>query len=93
MAYSLQEKLEILNFAKDHGINAAAAHFGVTGATITLWNKQLKLFLLPEINYVTDCNQELRINFSFFFAVLCTHTKMQHDLRKNLQSTEKSRQV
>lgn len=50
----------------------------------------IEALLLPEINYVTDCNQELRINFLSFFPVLCAHTKMQHDLKKNLQSTEKN---
>lgn len=42
--YSQERKIEILTYARDHGVVAAARHFGVPNATIARWNNTLKIY-------------------------------------------------
>lgn len=44
MAYSKEEKLKILEFAKEHGINAAANHYHVSMPSIVAWNNKYHIY-------------------------------------------------
>ena len=44
MAYTTEYKLEILAYAKQCGVSAAAQMYNVTSASIILWNKKYKVY-------------------------------------------------
>ena len=43
MAYSTAEKLEILNYAKEYGLEATVQTYHVSKATVILWNKKYNI--------------------------------------------------
>lgn len=49
--YSKERKMEILTYARDHGVNAACRHFGVMHATIRYWNKTLNIYSVKTAEY------------------------------------------
>ena len=44
MAYTNEEKIRILNFARDNGVVRAAQYFGLSKYSITAWNKQFQVY-------------------------------------------------
>lgn len=44
MAYSYEEKIAILEFARDNGTIAAAEYFGVSSSTVVRWNKKYQIY-------------------------------------------------
>lgn len=42
--FDLDTKLEILNFAKEHGISNASRKYNVPSSTIQIWNEKLKVY-------------------------------------------------
>lgn len=60
MAYSLKERMEILEHAKQHGIRAAVVKYGVTNASIILWNKKYNVFQGQSQRKFTD-KQKIKI--------------------------------
>lgn len=44
MAYSLAEKISILEYARDNGTIAAANHFGVASSTVVRWNRKYQIY-------------------------------------------------
>ncbi len=60
MAYSTTEKLKILNYAKEHGLTKTANDFGVTMASIILWNKKYNVYSLRK-KRVFSCDEKVSI--------------------------------
>ncbi|MDE5616153.1 MAG: hypothetical protein K2I81_04980 [Alphaproteobacteria bacterium] len=52
--YSEKHKKEVLLYARDHGVNAAAKHYGIPHATITRWNKTLKIYAPQTPSYSSE---------------------------------------
>ena len=48
MAYSTAEKLEILNYAKEYGLEATVQTYHVSKATVILWNKKYNIYPVRE---------------------------------------------
>jgi len=48
---SYEEKfiLKVLDYAKNHGINAASEYYGVSTSTIRYWNLKYKVFAMKEV--------------------------------------------
>lgn len=44
MTYTFEEKMKILEYARDMGPIAAARHFGVTSSTIIRWNHKYQIY-------------------------------------------------
>lgn len=44
MAYSYEEIISILKYARDNGTIAAAQHFGVASSTVVRWNNKYKIY-------------------------------------------------
>lgn len=49
--YPQERIIEILTYARDHGVNQAARHFNMPRATITRWNKKFQIYTLQTAEY------------------------------------------
>lgn len=53
-SYTDNEKLEILRYARDHGVVAAAEHFNILRQLITKWNRQMQVYKPKTPEYPTE---------------------------------------
>ncbi len=60
MAYTLTEKMNILNWARDHGTIDAARKFCVQASTVIRWNRQYKVYQIQK-NRTFSINQKVEI--------------------------------
>ncbi|MDE6250463.1 MAG: hypothetical protein K2M34_02410 [Alphaproteobacteria bacterium] len=52
-------KVEILTYARDNGVNAAARHFNIPHATIGRWNRELKIYTPQTREYPMEKRREV----------------------------------
>lgn len=57
--YSKEKKIEILTYAKEHGVAAAARHYGIARQQITYWNKQLHIYTPQTTEYPISMRQQV----------------------------------
>ena len=44
MAYTHEQQLEMLRYAKKHGVKNASRHFGVSLRSLAMWNKKYNVY-------------------------------------------------
>ena len=54
MAYTHEQKIAILNYAKKWGTIAAAEHFGVASSTVVRWNHKLHIYEPQDMREFSD---------------------------------------
>lgn len=57
--YSVEKKIEILTYAKEHGVAQAAKHFNLHHAAITRWNTKLKIYPVQAASYPIEKRYEV----------------------------------
>lgn len=57
--YSTERKIEILTYARDHGVNVASRHFNVSVMTIRRWNTVLKIYTPQTHQYPIEKRREI----------------------------------